>query len=314
MPSQFPGILCCGNLVLDTLVRPVPEDPPWNASHWVESIEQHLGGNGANTAYAIGKLGVLSRVIGVVGSDPAASRILALLAEAPVDPSFLIGSTLPTPATVALVRADGARSLLHCPGASREAFLSPFEFTPALVRGCSRFHLGNPFGIPGLRHNAPEILRRARAAGLATSIDAGWDSQGEWAAVFSPCLPCVDVVFVNASEAFHLTGLSDPSSSARALLAQGPSCVVVKLGERGCAVYTPDTEHSVPGFSVPVLDTTGAGDCFAGAFLAALVRGFDLPAAARFANAAGALSVSALGSVTGLLSFDETLRWIEARS
>lgn len=313
MANELPGVLCCGNLVLDTLVRPVPEHPPWNASHWVESIEQHLGGNGANTAYTIGKLGVLSRLAGAIGDDPAAARIFALLAEAPVDPTFLIRSKLPTAATVALVRADGARSLLHCPGASREAFLDPPEITPALAHGCSRFHLGNPFGVPGLRRNAPEILRRARASGLATSIDAGWDSQGEWAAVFAPCLAHSDVVFVNASEALHLTGLPDPASAARALLAQGPACVVVKLGEHGCAVYTSSAEHRVPAFSVITLDTTGAGDCFAGGFLAALVRGFDLPSAARFANATGALSVSSLGSVSGLLSFEYTLRWIDAR-
>ncbi len=314
MATPFPGVLCCGNLVLDTLVRPVPEFPPWNASYWVESIAQQLGGNGANTAYTIAKLGVPSRLLGAIGSDPAAARIVALLSEAPVDVSFLARSALPTPSTVALVRADGARSLLHCPGASREAFLSPVEFTPALAQGCSRFHLGNPFGVPGLRRNAPEILRRARAAGLATSIDAGWDSHGEWAAVFSPCLPHSNIVFVNADEALHLTGLPGPSSAARALLAQGPDCVVVKLGEQGCALFTASAEHRVPGFSVPPLDTTGAGDCFSGAFVASLVRGFDLPSAARFANAVGALSVSSLGSVSGLLSFEGTLRWIEIRA
>jgi ribokinase len=59
------------------------------------------------------------------------------------------------------------------------------------------------------------------------------------------------------------------------------------------------------------VDTTGAGDCFAGGFLAALCRGLSFPEAARVANAAGALSVSGLGATAGLKNWDETLAWLK---
>jgi sugar/nucleoside kinase (ribokinase family) len=65
-----------------------------------------------------------------------------------------------------------------------------------------------------------------------------------------------------------------------------------------------------PGFDVAVVDSTGAGDCFAGAFLAAASRGMDLSQASRFANAVGALNVQALGAVGGVRSFDQTLEWM----
>jgi len=90
--------------------------------------------------------------------------------------------------------------------------------------------------------------------------------------------------------------------------------VVVKLGSKGCAVFESAGEEYVPGFQVDAVDSTGAGDCFVGAFLVGLRRGMDLAGAARFANAAGALSVGRLGAVTGLLSIEETLAWMRERS
>ena len=68
----------------------------------------------------------------------------------------------------------------------------------------------------------------------------------------------------------------------------------------------------MPAFDVEVLDTTGAGDCFAGAFLAAFQRGCTIWEAARMANAAGALSVRRVGAVGGILSWDETHDWMES--
>ena len=86
--------------------------------------------------------------------------------------------------------------------------------------------------------------------------------------------------------------------------------MVVKLGAEGCAVFSDGVEFRVPAFEVEVLDTTGAGDCFAGAYLAAIQRGCPAEEAARMANAVGALSVRRVGALAGLLSWDETLEWI----
>ncbi len=299
--------------MLDTLVLPAPETPVWNTSHWVESIEQHLGGNGANTAYTIARLGVASRLAGCIGRDPAGERLLAILGTAGVDTSFVERVDGPTASSVALVRADGARALMHCPGASLAAFRAPPPLDRGLSRGCGFLHVGNPFGVPGLRTNASAILRDGRALGLRTSLDAGWDSRGEWMAVLGPCLAETGTLFVNQLEAHRLSGHGEPSRAAAALRDAGAGCVVIKLGAEGCLVLTADREFRSPGLRVPVRDTTGAGDCFSGGFVTALARGFDLERAARFANAVGALSVTALGSVAALLSFDDTVAWMGAQ-
>ena len=127
----------------------------------------------------------------------------------------------------------------------------------------------------------------------------------------APCLPSTDVLFVNQDEAHRLGGSSDIREAVRRLRGGGAQAVVVKLGGQGCAVFDAAGEARVPAFDVPVADTTGAGDCFAGAFLSALERGLDRVGAARFANAAAALSVQQLGATAGLRSWEETRAWME---
>lgn len=270
-----------------------------------------MGGNGANTSYTLARLGVPTRLVSAVGRDAFGDRLVALLGSAGVETHWIARSDQPTPATVALIREDGARALLHRPGVSREAFHTGLELAPALRVGCSHFHLANPFALPGLRPHGADLLRRARAAGLGTSLDTGWDSQGRWLDTLRECLPHIDLLFVNEEEAAHLTGASAAPDAARILRELGARDVIVKLGADGCLVETLSGQFHSPGFAVRAVDTTGAGDCFAGGFLAALQRGFGYPEAARFANAVGALSVQAIGGITGIRNFEQTLEWAD---
>ncbi|MDR3677742.1 MAG: carbohydrate kinase family protein, partial [Acidobacteriota bacterium] len=87
--------------------------------------------------------------------------------------------------------------------------------------------------------------------------------------------------------------------------------VIVKLGAAGCYVESPQGSFTSPGFSVQPVDTTGAGDCFAAGFLAAVCRGQTLSVAARYANATGALATLGLGgadSAPTLAQLEDFLR------
>ena len=293
----------------DVLVRPVA-DPGWGKTTWVESIEQQLGGNGANTCFTLARLGVPVRLLSAVGQDAFGERVLAILGSAGVETRWIARSTLPTPTSVVLVRPDGVRALLHQPGASREAFSLPVELGPEVVAGCSHFHLANVFALENLQPHAADLLQRAKREGLRTSLDTGWDAQGRWIITLGDCLPHTDLLFVNEDEARQLTGTDHPGDAAGILQAHGARTVIVKLGAEGCLVVDGLEHFRTPAFRVPVLDTTGAGDCFVGGFLAALQRGYSFQTAAQFANAVGALSVQALGGVTGLLTYQGTLEWM----
>lgn len=307
-----PGVLCFGNLVVDTLAGPISGGVRWDATLWVDALEQQIGGNGANTSFTLAVLGVPVRLVGAVGDDWFGEFVTGRLARAGVDVAHIARLAGSTPATIALVREDGARALLHRPGVSAEAFAELPDITPELTAGCAVFHLANPFGLPHMRAHAAEAQRRAQAAGLFTTMDTGWDSRGEWMRVVAAALRHTDVLFSNADEARELTGCADPDHAAHALRDGGARTVVLKLGGRGCLVADEAGVAHVPGFAVTALDTTGAGDCFVGGFLAARQRGFAHREAARFANAVGALSVQRMGATAGLRGFDETLAWMEA--
>jgi sugar/nucleoside kinase (ribokinase family) len=305
------GVLCCGNLVVDILVRPVDRFP-WGTTTLVDSIEQHLGGNGASTSYTLGKLGTPVRLLGTVGKDGFGDLAVSKLSGAGVDTAWIARSDAPTATTVVMVNSSGDRMFLHRLGASGEAFAEPVRFTSDVTRGMSHFHLASVFGLPKLRPYTADLLRRAREAGLATSVDTQWDTLDRWMADLAPCLQHTDLLFMNEDEARMLTGTSEPARAAEVMLAHGARTVVLKLSARGCAVFGDGVAIECPAFDVPVVDTTGAGDCFAGAFLAALLRNRSYTEAARFANAVSALAIQQLGAVEGVRSFDETEAWMRS--
>src|SRR5882724_3555787 len=250
------GILCCGNIVIDIVVRPV-EQFKWGTTTWIDTIEQNLGGNGANTSYTLGMLEIPVRLLGMVGRDPFGEQALAILRSAGVDLSQVHRSQAATTASVCPVNAAGDRLFLHRVGSSAEVFPEPIDFTADLIGGASHFHLANPFALPHVRRHAPESLARARAAGLSTSLDTGWDARGRWIEDIEGCLPHVDLFFMNQDEARMLSGSGDPEEAARRMQALGAIDVVIKLGAEGCAIFTPQSVERVRGFLVDVVDTTG---------------------------------------------------------
>ncbi|MBS1859523.1 MAG: sugar kinase [Acidobacteria bacterium] len=311
-PRVKGGVLCSGSIVCDTLVYPAP-DAPWGTTTVVETIEPHPGGNGANTSLALAWLGTPVRLLGRVGSDEPGRFLLDALRRAGVDTAAVEVAHGATAATIALVNASGERRFYHRMGVAAGAFAAPIEFSPAHTAGMSIYHLSSPFILPLLRVQLAGTLARARAAGLRTSLDTNWDSLGRWMADIGPCLPHLDMVFLNEDEARMVTGHTDPRSAAGVLLAGGARMAILKLGARGCAVYTQGREFHSPAFEVEARDTTGAGDCFAGGFLSALLDGAEPEEAARFANAAGALSVQHVGGAAGLAGGVDIHGWIKSR-
>jgi sugar/nucleoside kinase (ribokinase family) len=293
------GVLCSGSIIYDTLVHPA-EEAPWGTTTFVDTIEPHPGGNGSNTSLALAKLGTAVRLMGAVGGDDHGRFLAGELARAGVDTSAVQVIAGPTAATIALVNGAGDRRFLHRMGVSTGAFPEPVDFVPPLIAGMTHYHLASLFILPRFRSHAPETLARARAAGLGTSLDTNWDPLGRWMEDIGPCLPHLDFVFMNEDEARMVTGHTGSRQAGKVLLDRGARTAVLKLGARGCAVYTGDHEILSPAFAVPVKDTTGAGDCFVGAFLCARLRGASLEEAARFANAVGAISVQHVGGAAGL--------------
>jgi sugar/nucleoside kinase (ribokinase family) len=293
-------VVVCGNTVFDILARPV-EEVRWGATTVVEEVEQQLGGNAGSTSFTLAKLGIPVSIATLVGCDATAETVLGHLRSAGVDLSLVQYVNAPTSIAISLIRQTGERALLYQLGAASEDF-GDFALPPA----ATHFHLAAVYRMRHLRTAAPLFLRRARLAGLRTSLDTQWDTQGEWMKVLAPSLPFADYTLLNEDEALHLTGFSDPANAARVLREHGATHVVIKLGPGGCWA----DGAFIPGHRVRAIDTTGAGDCFSGGFVAALERGMSIEQAARFANAVGALAVQKVGATAGVLNWDSTLRFL----
>lgn len=310
---SFPsgGVYCTGNIVLDVLVCPVEALPSWGTTLWVESIAQHLGGNGAITAYALGKLGAPVRLAGRVGDDAFGAYALSRLRSAGVDLSEVcVSPGVQTATTTGLINARGERLFLHVVGAS--AIMGPehIPFDATRLGGFSYFHLASMFHMPKMRAGGPDLLARARQAGLLVTVDTMWDSAGRWMLDFEPLCPLTDLLFVNQDEARMLAGSADPAAVGCFFRSRGVGLVVLKMAGDGCFVSGPDEEFTMPAFDVPAVDTTGAGDCFCGGFLAALRRGASLREAARFANAVAAHCIQSIGGTEGVADFETTAAWM----
>jgi sugar/nucleoside kinase (ribokinase family) len=302
-------VICLGILVADVVAKPVAEYPGRGRLVLVEQMELHSGGCAANTGIALARLGVATSVIGKVGRDSFGDFVVGELERHGVDASGVLrDDQAQTAATMVMVHPDAERSFVHCAGAN--ATLTAAEIDTERFRGARFLHVAGSLLMPAFDGEpTAEVLRRAREMGLVTSLDTVWDSRGRWMAAIRPCLPHLDLCMPSIEEARELTGRDAPGEVAAALAGEGARTVVLKMGEAGCYVRSPEGEFALPAFAVDAVDALGAGDCFAAGFLAGRLRGWDLARAARFACAVGAMCVTALGATAGVGGFERTLEF-----
>ena len=119
-------------------------------------------------------------------------------------------------------------------------------------------------------------------------------------------LSYIDYILPNHEEISLLTGEMDPEVNAKLLVEAGASCAVVKCGSKGCIIQTKEESLYISAYPVEhVVDTTGAGDCFAAGFLYALSCGYSLENCGKFACATASCAVEAVGATEGIKSVDK---------
>ena len=306
-------VFCVGNAVADVLARPVDGLGGPGGSQRLEDVALGPGGNGVNTAIALARLGIRVALAAPLGEDRLGEMLRHSLRAAGVDDSNVkTFKEVKTSASIVLVDSSGERRLLHFRGAS-----APFSFHHLnwdLAKGSRIFHYASAFALPSF-DGAPlvEALSRARQLGCLTSMNPCWDLSGRWLSLIEQALRYVDYFYPNQEEGEQLTGESEPEGIAGRLRSLGVGTVVVKLGARGCYVETRGEAFISPGFAVHPVDTTGAGDCFAAAFLAAICRGSTLAEAARFANAAGALVTLGMGGGDSAPTLQQVEEFVQSR-
>ena len=267
------------------------------------------GGKGANAAVAFAKLGADVALYTKLGADQHGQQLYTFYREMGMDTSTIkVDRELPTGFAAVIKEIDGQNRIIYYPGAN--ANITPDQILEA-VEKCRPDAIFLCFEISF--DTALAAARIAEAKRIPIFIDAAPADKAH--ALES--LPYVEVFSPNETETYEYTGImpAGAESSLRAALAlwRRVSCkyIVIKQGARGCSIYDGKHFEMVPAYSnVKAVDTTAAGDTFTAALTIAYLGSHDIKAAARYAAAAAALTVSRQGASTSLPTADEVRSFI----
>jgi sugar/nucleoside kinase (ribokinase family) len=285
-----------GDVVTDVVAR--HHGPLASGTDTAAVIRTLPGGAGANVAcWAAYRGDAEVRLLGRVGTDAAAWHERELVASG-VRPLLVVDPEAPTGTVICLVDAGASaeRTFLTDSGAALR--LGPGDWSPSLLDGVAWLHLsGYLFFSEPCRALVAVAVESARARDVPVSVDPA--SAGFLTELgvdrFLALAEEVDVLLPSRDEACLLTGLPDPADAAAKLSRHVP-LVVVKQGDAGALVARSGVVRArVPAASAAPVDTTGAGDAFTGAFLAALLAGGRPEEAAAEGCRAGARAVEQVG-------------------
>jgi sugar/nucleoside kinase (ribokinase family) len=164
----------------------------------------------------------------------------------------------------------------------------------AAFAGFDHLHVSSYFLQEGLRPGIRGLFARARAAGLTTSLDPGFDPSERWEADIVAALAETDLFLPNEVEVTAITRRFNVVDALRQL-ENGRTRVIAKLGPQGCMTLDGGQPLAVPAFRIDPVDTTGAGDSFDAGFLHAWLRGMPVLESLRWGAACGSLSTRGLG-------------------
>jgi ribokinase len=292
MNDHTPTIAVVGSLNMD-LVTWTERRPQPGETLLGQSFAMFVGGKGLNQAIAAARLGAQVRMIGRIGRDDFGARLARTLEANQIDTRYVTqdnqaGSGIAT----IVVDGTGDNTIIVVSGANWRLSAVNVEQAADAITSADAL-------VMQLESPLDAVIRAAEiahAAGVRVLLNPAPARP-----LPDTLLRLVDILTPNETEARLLTGveIADDQSAeqaARELLARDVGATVLTLGSRGALLV--DREHvvRVPGYHVPVVDTTAAGDAFCGALAVQLARGRTLDQAVQFANAAGALATTVAGA------------------
>jgi len=298
------SIVVIGSLNLDLVARvdriPVPGETIIGLD-----FETYSGGKGANQATAVARLGAPVKMIGKLGSDAFANQLRDGLEKSGVDTSCVENVAGASGTALIESSADGENSIVVIPGAN--AHLLPEDIDRYRREIEQAAIILAQLEIP--RETTEHLAHVARSAGVPLLLDPAPAYR-----LSRAVLSCVTWLTPNETETRLLLGLnpdgvsshSAPEAAAR-LLDMGSRSVILKLGAQGVYLAGQEVEPAaIEACEVEVVDSTGAGDAFNGAFAFAMVhRGMEVHEAAAFACGAAALSVTRAGAQASMPTLEE---------
>ena len=294
---------------LDALVEGFDESQLRQGSVPAERIRLGYGGDALNEAVTLARLGGEVSLVSKIGQDGAGDMVLAFCRAAGLPTTRIAReSELATSMNIVLIDHAGERKFITDPRSSLRA-LTLSDVLPHLETLSPVVCFASLFVFPGfLAAELESLFSAIKARGCLLAADMTKRKNGEKLADLVGVWQHLDIVFANAEEAGLLCDTTDVPAMARGVRAFGVGCAVIKTGAQGCYVCSDTFTGAVTGcVSRACVDTTGAGDTFAAAFLFARANGRNLQDCARFANAAASICVENLGATAHEITQEEVL-------
>jgi ribokinase len=244
------------------------------------------GGKGANQAVAAARLGGQVQMVASVGTDSFGEELIGNLLANSIDVSGVMKSQGMASGIANILLSGGDNRIIVVPGANFELTPSYIDEMQESIRKSKLVVLQLEIPISTILHtlelcsslNIPVLLNPAPAGGYDKAF-----------------MRLITYLTPNETECEQIFG-----TDMETALENHPNKLIVTLGSAGARYYDGNKHVIVEGFKTKVVDTTGAGDTFNGAFAYAIVEGFELKEAVQFANAAASLSVEKFGAQGGM--------------
>jgi ribokinase len=290
---QKPMVVALGDLMMDIACR--AKAPVLRGTDCFVQGGVSPGGSAANFAVWAARLGASVGLIAKVGDDLFGRALLQDLEREGVEAGVAMGSEI-TGFTTLLIEQDGERTMLAARGATSTLGVADLDWE--LLNRADLLHVtAYSFFEETPREAARAAMRYVKDRGSLLSLDpsAYGYLQSLGPDAFFALAQGVDILFPNLDEGRALTGEQEPEHVLRALLTHFP-LVALKMGANGAMAGDRTTVVHHPGYAVQVVDTTGAGDAFAAAFVVSWLTRHDLAAAVREGNRVAAGVVQTPGA------------------
>ncbi len=278
----------------------------FNQAKGSDDYRRGHGGDSSNMAIAAARQGARVGYFTALGRDPFGDSFMDLWAREGVDASAAIRSPAAPTAIYFITHGKDGHEFTYFRAGSAASRVTPADLPADVIAGARIVHAS---GISqAISDSACDAVFAAFALAREKGRKVSYDTNMRlklWPlararAVIHAAAAQADYLFPSADEATQLTGLDDPDAIVDFYLRLGAKVVALKRGKEGALVADGRERHRVAALKVDPVDATGAGDTFVGAFLARVLAGDALGEAARYANAAAALSTTVYGAVASI--------------
>jgi 2-dehydro-3-deoxygluconokinase len=289
-------LLCMGEPMLE--FNQLPPQPD-GTRHYLEGH----GGDTSNAAIAAARQGARVGYITALGQDMPGDSFMELWAREGVDASTVLRTDRWQTGVYFVTHDAQGHHFLHYRANSAAAMYTSADLPDQAIAVARMFYVS---GISqGISNSAADAVFAAidiaRCNGRKVAYDTNYRPRlwppARAAAVMHEAMAQADYALPGIDDVQTLTGLTDPQAILDFYLRLGPKVVVLKMGEQGAWLATPQQRMHISPCTVKVVDATGAGDAFCGSFLARILAGDTPEQAARYANLAAALKCTGYGAV-----------------